>query len=38
MNDAVDLLEETLTEEKNTDQALTGLAEAVVNAEAKAAA
>jgi ferritin-like metal-binding protein YciE len=31
LNDAVDLLEETLEEEKNTDETLTQLAEASLN-------
>jgi ferritin-like metal-binding protein YciE len=35
---AVKLLDQTLTEEKNTDEALTELAEAAVNQEAEAAA
>ena len=35
MSDAVDLLEATLAEEKNTDEALSQLAEAVVNQEAQ---
>ncbi len=35
---AVRLLDQTLTEEKNTDEALTGIAEAVVNPEAQEAA
>ena len=34
MAEAVKLLDETLTEEKNTDEALTKLATAAVNAEA----
>jgi ferritin-like metal-binding protein YciE len=38
MDDAVRLLEESLSEEKNTDEALTELAEAVVNQEAQAEA
>jgi ferritin-like metal-binding protein YciE len=38
MQQAVMLLDQTLTEEKNTDEALTDLAEAVVNQEAQAAA
>jgi ferritin-like metal-binding protein YciE len=38
MQQAVRLLDQTLTEEKNTDEALTDLAEAVVNQEAQAAA
>jgi ferritin-like metal-binding protein YciE len=38
MQRAVRLLDQTLTEEKNTDEALTDLAEAVVNQEAQAAA
>ena len=37
LNDAVRLLEETLQEEKTTDAALTKIAGAVVNQEAKAA-
>ncbi len=37
LDDAVGLLEETLEEEKNTDLALTELAEATVNAHAQAA-
>jgi ferritin-like metal-binding protein YciE len=37
LDDAVELLEETLTEEKTTDQALTKLAEGVVNQQAEAA-
>jgi len=37
MKDAVKLIDETLQEEKNTDEALTGLALAGVNAEAMAA-
>ncbi len=36
-NDAVQLLEATLTEEKNTDQALTKLAESDVNQHAQTA-
>jgi ferritin-like metal-binding protein YciE len=35
MGDAVQLLEESLSEEKSTDEALTELAEAVVNQEAQ---
>ncbi len=35
---AVRLLDQTLTEEKNTDEALTGIAEAVANPEAQEAA
>jgi ferritin-like metal-binding protein YciE len=38
LNDAVQLLDETLAEEKATDEALTGLAESVVNQEAQHAA
>jgi ferritin-like metal-binding protein YciE len=38
MGQAAELLEETLTEEKNTDEALTELAEASVNAQARQAA
>jgi ferritin-like metal-binding protein YciE len=38
LNDAVKLLQETLDEEKATDEALTELAEAVVNQEAQAEA
>ena len=38
MGQAAELLEETLTEEKNTDAALTELAEAAVNAQARQAA
>ena len=38
LNDAASLLDETLEEEKNTDEALTELAEAVVNQEASQAA
>lgn len=37
LSDAVQLLKETLAEEKKTDQTLTGLAKSVVNAEAEAA-
>ena len=37
MPQAVDLLDQTLTEEKNTDESLTQLAEAAVNYEAQAA-
>jgi ferritin-like metal-binding protein YciE len=37
IDEAVDLLEETLQEEKNTDAALTELAEVCVNQEAEAA-
>jgi ferritin-like metal-binding protein YciE len=37
LEEAVGLLEETLEEEKNTDQALTELAEATINASAEAA-
>ena len=35
MDDAADLLEQTLNEEKSTDEALTGLAESSVNAAAE---
>jgi ferritin-like metal-binding protein YciE len=38
MNEAMELLNETLSEEKNTDVALTELAEAVINQEAQAQA
>jgi ferritin-like metal-binding protein YciE len=38
MGEAAALLDETLTEEKNTDAALTELAEAAINAEAQQAA
>jgi ferritin-like metal-binding protein YciE len=38
LDEAVELIEASLTEEKNTDQALTELAETVVNQEAKEAA
>jgi ferritin-like metal-binding protein YciE len=38
LNDAVQLLDETLEEEKATDEALTELAESVVNQEAQQAA
>ena len=38
LNDAVELLDETLEEEKATDEALTELAESVVNQEAQRAA
>jgi ferritin-like metal-binding protein YciE len=38
MGEAAELLEETLTEEKNTDAALTELAETAVNAQAQQAA
>jgi ferritin-like metal-binding protein YciE len=38
MGEAAELLDETLTEEKNTDAALTELAETAVNAEAQQAA
>jgi ferritin-like metal-binding protein YciE len=38
LNEAVELLEQTLEEEKATDEALTELADAVVNQEAQAAA
>jgi ferritin-like metal-binding protein YciE len=38
MEEAVSLLEETLEEEEATDQALTKIAESVVNQEAQAAA
>jgi ferritin-like metal-binding protein YciE len=34
-SEAVDLLEQTLTEEKNTDKTLTGIAKQVVNVEAE---
>ena len=37
LNDAVQLLDETLQEEKATDEALTELAESVVNQQAQAA-
>jgi ferritin-like metal-binding protein YciE len=37
LEDAVELLEETLEEEKNTDEALTELAEATINEHAQAA-
>ena len=37
LNDAVSLLQQTLEEEKATDQALTKIAESVVNQEAEAA-
>lgn len=37
LDDAVQLLEATLMEEKATDEALTGIAKSVVNAEAEAA-
>jgi ferritin-like metal-binding protein YciE len=37
MRDAAKLLEQTLTEEKNTDKALTALAEQAVNQQAEAA-
>ena len=37
LNDAVSLLQQTLQEEKATDQALTKIAESVVNQEAEAA-
>jgi ferritin-like metal-binding protein YciE len=37
LEEAVGLLEETLEEERNTDQALTELAEATINAQAEAA-
>lgn len=37
LEEAVDLLEETLTEEKNTDAALTALADAQANEQAQAA-
>jgi ferritin-like metal-binding protein YciE len=37
LNDAVSLLQETLNEEKATDEALTRIAESVVNQEAEAA-
>jgi ferritin-like metal-binding protein YciE len=38
MGEAAELLDETLTEEKDTDAALTELAETAVNAEARQAA
>ena len=38
LEDAVGLLEETLQEEKNTDAALTELADSLVNQEAQSAA
>ena len=38
MPQAARLLEQTLTEEKNTDEALTELADAAINAEAQQAA
>jgi ferritin-like metal-binding protein YciE len=38
LNDAVQLLDETLQEEKDTDLALTEIAESVVNQQAEAAA
>jgi ferritin-like metal-binding protein YciE len=38
MREAAELLEETLTEEKNTDKALTALAEAALNQQAQEAA
>jgi len=37
LNDAVSLLQETLDEEKATDEVLTKIAESVVNREAEAA-
>ena len=37
LNDAVRLLNETLTQEKNTDEALTELADSMVNQQAEAA-
>ena len=37
LNDAVSLLQQTLDEEQATDEALTELAESVVNQEAEAA-
>jgi len=37
LDKAVRLLDQTLTEEKNTDKALTGIAESVVNQQAEAA-
>jgi len=37
LDDAVELLDETLEQEKDTDEALTDLAESVVNMEAEAA-
>ena len=38
LQQAVKLLDQTLTEEKNTDEAITELAESAVNQEAEAAA
>jgi ferritin-like metal-binding protein YciE len=38
MREAAEQLEETLTEEKNTDKALTALAEAALNQQAQEAA
>jgi ferritin-like metal-binding protein YciE len=38
MREAAKLLEETLTEEKNTDKALTALAEVALNQQAQEAA
>jgi ferritin-like metal-binding protein YciE len=38
MRDAVKLLQQTLTEEKNTDKSLTQLAEAALNQQAQEAA
>ena len=37
MNEAVKLLDQTLTEEKNTDRSLTGLADSMINQHAEAA-
>jgi len=37
LSEAIELLDETLSEEKNTDQALTELADSMVNEEAQAA-
>jgi len=37
LSDAVELLDQTLTEEKKTDATLTEIAESVVNQEAEAA-
>lgn len=37
LNDAVRLLDQTLTEEKNTDESLTDLADSMINAHAEAA-
>jgi ferritin-like metal-binding protein YciE len=36
LNDAIKLLDATLTEEKNTDEALTELAETMINEHAEA--